>query len=81
MAKKSKKIVDLHADDDDEVEAVGTRVNRKWTKAEEKLLAEIWIEISQDKEMGNDHFEDYFWNEILEMLVTLVPKICSRVNE
>jgi hypothetical protein len=36
--------VDLDA----KVEAVGMRVNPKCTKGEEKLLAQIWIEISQD---------------------------------
>ena len=68
MAKKSKKVVDLDADDDDDVEAaVQMRVNQKWNKAEEKLLAEIWIGISQDKDVGNDRTDDFFGNKIAEM--------------
>jgi hypothetical protein len=67
-AVKGKKVVNLDADDDDDLELAGqTRVNRKWCKAEEKLLAEIWIAISQDKDLGNDKSEEYFWNEITEM--------------
>ncbi|PWA92012.1 myb-like domain, Myb/SANT-like DNA-binding domain protein [Artemisia annua] len=66
-SQKAKKVVDLDADDDDDLEDYGqTRVSRRWTKEEEKLLAEAWIETSQDEEMGNSKSDEYFWNEIHE---------------
>jgi hypothetical protein len=55
----------LDADDDDDLEEAGhTRARKLWSKEEEKILAEAWIEISQDQEMGNDKENDFFWNEI-----------------
>lgn len=66
-AQKAKRVVDLDADDDDDLEvACQTQVNRKWSKGEEKLLAETWIAISPDKNLGNDKDADFFWNEITE---------------
>ena len=59
--------MDLDADDEDGLEELGTRVVRKWSKEEEKFLAEIWVEVSQDKEIGNDRSDEHFWNQILEM--------------
>ena len=53
MAKKSKKCLGF--------------VVRKWSKEEERLLAKIWVEVSKDKDIENDHFEEHFWNQILEM--------------
>lgn len=42
-------------DGDDNLEEAGhTRARKLWSKEEEKILAEAWIEISQDQEMGND---------------------------
>ena len=68
MAKKNKRVVDLDADDDDDLEGFGQGGGkRKWTKAEEKLLAEIWIGVSQDKNLGNDRTDDFFWNEIFDL--------------
>lgn len=40
---------------------------RKCSKEEERLLAKIWVEVSQDKDIGNDPSEEHFWNQILEM--------------
>jgi hypothetical protein len=69
--------VDLDVDDEDDVEEIGTRVNRKWSKDQEKLLAKIWIQISQDKEMRNDRskvtFETKLWRcSTFILTVTLV---------
>lgn len=61
-----KKVVNLDADDEDDMEEL-THVNTRWTKEEEKLLAEIWVEVSQDKYIENDHSDEFFWNQIMEM--------------
>ncbi|PWA94497.1 ABC transporter Tap-like, P-loop containing nucleoside triphosphate hydrolase [Artemisia annua] len=67
-AQRGKKVVNLDADDDDDLEEVAEFRSRKlWSKDEEKVLAEAWIEISQDKDMGNDKDNDFFWNEIYEL--------------
>ena len=64
-AQRGKNVVNLDADDDDDLEEIGhTRARKLWSKAEETLLAEAWIEVSQDEELGNDKENEFFWNEI-----------------
>lgn len=55
----------MNLDADDKMEELGTSVNTCWTKEEEKLLAEIWVEVFQNKDIGNDRSDDFFWNQIL----------------
>jgi hypothetical protein len=43
--------MNLEAEDEDDMEEL-TRLYTRWTKEEEKLLEEIWIEVSQDKDIG-----------------------------
>ena len=52
--------MDLDADDENDFEELGTRVVRKWSKEEERLLAEIWVEVSQNKDIGNDRSKEHF---------------------
>ena len=59
--------MNLDDDDDDDLEAVVQVSKRNWSREEEKLLVELWIEISQDKDVKNDRSDEFFWNQILEM--------------
>ena len=53
--------MNLDADDDEDLNEAGeTRARRVWNNEEEKLLVEAWIEVSQDKDVGNDKSEEFF---------------------
>ncbi|GJU98439.1 putative reverse transcriptase domain-containing protein [Tanacetum coccineum] len=53
-------IVDLDEDDDDDMPR---QINlTRWNKNEEMLLAETWIEHSQNANIGKDQQDDVYWN-------------------
>ncbi|GJY15589.1 hypothetical protein Tco_0386011 [Tanacetum coccineum] len=56
-------VVDLDKDDDDEM--ASRRSITRWNNNEEILLAETWIEHSQDVNIGKDQHEDVYWNLIM----------------
>ena len=39
-------------------------MSTRWSQAEETLLAEVWIEVSQEQHTHNDHT---FWNRVVDM--------------
>ncbi|GJQ94653.1 hypothetical protein Tco_0005792 [Tanacetum coccineum] len=51
-------VVDLDEDDDDDMP--GRRNLTRWNKNEEMLLAETWIEHSQDVNIGKDQQDDVY---------------------
>ncbi|GKC61041.1 hypothetical protein Tco_1088639 [Tanacetum coccineum] len=62
--KKGKQpVVDLDEDDDDDMP--GRRNLTRWNQNEEMLLAETWIEHSQDANIGKDQQDDVYWNLIM----------------
>ncbi|GKA42145.1 glutathione S-transferase T3-like protein [Tanacetum coccineum] len=42
------------------------RLNIRWNDKEEILLAEAWIEHSQDNNIGKDQRDEIYWNKIIE---------------
>ncbi|GJV39120.1 hypothetical protein Tco_1417560 [Tanacetum coccineum] len=56
-------VVDLDEDDDDDMP--GRRNLTRWNQNEEMLLAETWIEHSQDANIGKDQQDDVYWNLIM----------------
>nr|GEZ04817.1 myb-like domain, Myb/SANT-like DNA-binding domain protein [Tanacetum cinerariifolium] len=56
-------VVDLDEDDDDDMEA--RRAITRWNHNEEILLAETWIEHSQDANIEKDQQDDVYWNLIM----------------
>ncbi|GJW98022.1 hypothetical protein Tco_0179830 [Tanacetum coccineum] len=56
-------VVDLDGDDDDDMP--GRRNLTRWNQNEEMLLAETWIEHSQDANIGKDQQDDVYWNLIM----------------
>ncbi|GJS59221.1 hypothetical protein Tco_0654005 [Tanacetum coccineum] len=61
MAKRA--TVDL-ADDDEEEEQ--TRQCARWTRDEEILLSQCWVETSENGQIGADQTEDSFWGHIMD---------------
>ncbi|GKB26802.1 glutathione S-transferase T3-like protein [Tanacetum coccineum] len=57
-------VVDLDEDDEDD-EMASRRTITRWNNNEEILLAESWIEHSQDANIGKDQHDDIYWNLIL----------------
>ncbi|GKE36033.1 hypothetical protein Tco_1455355 [Tanacetum coccineum] len=57
-------VVDLDEGDDDDM--VAKRAITSWNRNEEILLAETWIEHSQDANIGKDQQDDVYWNLIME---------------
>nr|GEU41276.1 hypothetical protein [Tanacetum cinerariifolium] len=57
-------VVDLDEDDEDD-EMASRRSITRWNNTEEILLAESWIEHSQDANIGKDQHEDIYWNLIM----------------
>ncbi|GJY74353.1 hypothetical protein Tco_0478784 [Tanacetum coccineum] len=57
-------VVDLDEDDEDD-EMASRRSITRWNNNEEILLAESWIEHSQDANIGKDQHEDIYWNLIM----------------
>ncbi|GJU68947.1 hypothetical protein Tco_1255206 [Tanacetum coccineum] len=54
-------------DEGDENEDMETkRLNIRWNDKEEILLAEAWIEHSQDNNIRNDQRDEIYWNKIIE---------------
>ncbi|GKE26256.1 hypothetical protein Tco_1441640 [Tanacetum coccineum] len=51
-------VVDLDEGDDDAM--VAKRAITRWNRNEEILLAETWIEHSQDANIGKDQQDDYY---------------------
>ncbi|GKA90797.1 hypothetical protein Tco_0812667 [Tanacetum coccineum] len=58
-------VVDLDEDNDDDDEMASRRSITRWNNNEEILLAEAWIEHSQDANIGKDQHEDVYWNLIM----------------
>ncbi|GJW80437.1 calcium-dependent protein kinase 7-like protein [Tanacetum coccineum] len=57
-------VVDLDEDDEDD-EMASRRSITRWSNNEEILLAESWIEHSQDANIEKDQHEDIYWNLIM----------------
>ncbi|GKD95760.1 hypothetical protein Tco_1379657 [Tanacetum coccineum] len=57
-------VVDLDEDDEDD-EMASRRTITRWNNNEEILLAESWIEHSQDANIGKDQHDDIYWTMIL----------------
>ncbi|GKB10040.1 hypothetical protein Tco_0843963 [Tanacetum coccineum] len=57
----------IELDEGDENEDMETRrLNIRWNNKEEILLAEAWIEHSQDANIGKDQRDEIYWNKIFE---------------
>ncbi|GJS16419.1 hypothetical protein Tco_0410891 [Tanacetum coccineum] len=57
----------VELDEGDENEDMETRrLNIRWNDKEEILLAEAWIEHSQDNNIGKDQRDEIYWNKIIE---------------
>ncbi|GKA58569.1 hypothetical protein Tco_0757757 [Tanacetum coccineum] len=57
----------VELDEGDENEDMETRrLNIRWNDKEEILLAEAWIEHSQDNNIGKDQRDKIYWNKIIE---------------
>ncbi|GKD98277.1 hypothetical protein Tco_1382174 [Tanacetum coccineum] len=57
----------IELDEGDENEDLETRrLNIRWNNKEEILLAEAWIEHSQDANIGKDQRDEIYWNKIFE---------------
>ncbi|GJV60461.1 glutathione S-transferase T3-like protein [Tanacetum coccineum] len=57
----------VELDEGDENEDMETRrLNIRWNDKEEILLAEAWIEHSQDNNIGKDQRDEIYWNKIVE---------------
>ncbi|GKC16047.1 hypothetical protein Tco_1012829 [Tanacetum coccineum] len=57
----------IELDEGDENEDMETRrLNIRWNDKEEILLAEAWIEHSQDNNIGKDQRDEIYWNKIIE---------------
>nr|GFA30015.1 hypothetical protein [Tanacetum cinerariifolium] len=57
-------VVDLDEDDEHDEMALRRSITR-WNNNEEILLAESWIEHSQDANIEKDQHEDIYWNMIM----------------
>ncbi|GKA82584.1 hypothetical protein Tco_0789332 [Tanacetum coccineum] len=57
-------VVGLDEGDDDDMAA--RRAITRWNRNEEILLAETWIEHSQDANIGKYQQDDVYWNLIME---------------
>ncbi|GKE86479.1 hypothetical protein Tco_1560221 [Tanacetum coccineum] len=57
-------VVDLDEGDDDNMPE--KRAISRWNRDEEILLAETWIEHSQDANIGKDQEDDVYWNLIMQ---------------
>ncbi|GKA17549.1 glutathione S-transferase T3-like protein [Tanacetum coccineum] len=61
--KTRKPVVDLDEDNDDDMS--GRRNLTRWNQNEEMLLAETWIEHSQDANIEKDQQDGVYWNLIM----------------
>ncbi|GKD68268.1 hypothetical protein Tco_1322358 [Tanacetum coccineum] len=61
MAKRA--TMDLAEDDEEEEH---TRQCARWTRDEEILLTQCWIETSENKQIGADQTEDSFLGQIMQ---------------
>ncbi|GJV01062.1 hypothetical protein Tco_1334631 [Tanacetum coccineum] len=71
-------------DDGDENEDMETRrLNIRWNDKEEILLAEAWIEYSQDNNIGKDQRNEIYWNKIIKDFHdrTTGPSVSSLVSQ
>ncbi|GJR49245.1 hypothetical protein Tco_1399766 [Tanacetum coccineum] len=57
-------IVDLVDEDEEEEELI--RQCARWTRDEEILLTECWIETSENGQIGADRTDDSFWGHIMD---------------
>ncbi|GJT22101.1 hypothetical protein Tco_0892038 [Tanacetum coccineum] len=65
--KKTRKQPVVELDEGDENEDMETRrLNIRWNDKEEFLLAEAWIEHSQDNNIEKDQRDEIYWNKIIE---------------
>ncbi|GKE74133.1 hypothetical protein Tco_1536174 [Tanacetum coccineum] len=62
MAKRA--TVDLVDENEEEKEPI--RQCARWTREEEILLTECWIETSENGQIGADRSEDSFWGHIMD---------------
>nr|GEY04439.1 zinc finger protein ZAT1-like [Tanacetum cinerariifolium] len=76
-------VVDLDEDHEDDKMASRRSITR-WNYNEEILLAESWIEHSQDAYIGKDQHEDIYWNLIMSDFnsrTTTSPRIKNMMTE
>ncbi|GJT63753.1 hypothetical protein Tco_1015233 [Tanacetum coccineum] len=52
--------------DENEEEEEHTRQCARWTRDEEILLTECWIETSENGQIGADRIDDSFWGQIMD---------------
>ncbi|GKF08313.1 hypothetical protein Tco_0042537 [Tanacetum coccineum] len=65
--KRTVKQLVVELDEGSENEDMETRrLNICWNDKEEILLAEAWIEHSQDNNIGKDQRDEIYWNKIIE---------------
>ncbi|GJY45135.1 hypothetical protein Tco_0433348 [Tanacetum coccineum] len=72
-------MVNLDADDEDDVKEQ-TLTNTYWTRDEEILLTETWVEVSQNVNIGNDRTDEAFWNQIMEDFNTATKSVPRTKN-
>ncbi|GJS41223.1 hypothetical protein Tco_0566266 [Tanacetum coccineum] len=58
-------VIELDEGDENEDMEI-RRLNIRWNNKEEILLAESWIEHSQDANIGKDQRDEIYWNKIFE---------------
>ncbi|GJW53280.1 hypothetical protein Tco_0097365 [Tanacetum coccineum] len=63
--KKALKQPVVHLDEDDDDDVQEKRANTRWNRDEEILLAETWVEHSQNASIRKDQSDDVFWNMIM----------------
>ncbi|GJT68216.1 hypothetical protein Tco_1019696 [Tanacetum coccineum] len=59
------KVVELDEGDENEDKET-MKLNTRWNDKEEILLAEAWIEHSQDADIRKDQRDEIYWNKIIE---------------
>ncbi|GJX71528.1 hypothetical protein Tco_0308699 [Tanacetum coccineum] len=64
--KKTRKQPIVELDEDDDEEMASRRAVTRWNNNEEILLAETWIEHSQDANIRKDQQDDVYWNLITQ---------------
>ncbi|GJR08827.1 hypothetical protein Tco_0791479 [Tanacetum coccineum] len=72
-------MVNLDTDDEDDVEEQ-TRANTRWTRDEEILLTETWVEVSHNTNIENDRTDEAFWNQIMKDFNTAIKSAIRTKN-
>nr|GEV77969.1 glutathione S-transferase T3-like [Tanacetum cinerariifolium] len=66
MGKRVTKRVTVDLVDEDEEEEEHIRQCARWTRDEEILLTECWIETFENRQIGADRTDDSFWRQIMD---------------